>query len=187
MAAPNETAMKQGNDQSVGLLHTTGGILREAGLILLTAVAIGILVNQFRSHWRTAPLPPPVAVSDSAVLSGPKMIDLDTAVQWFENASAIFIDARDRYDFAANHVPGAIHLNVQETDIWMMDIYRSLPQDGWIIAYGDNVADENARLLAERLTEMGFRNVYYLASGWQGWMARGLPVNDAIGTRSVFE
>ncbi|MFH1981439.1 MAG: rhodanese-like domain-containing protein [Pseudomonadota bacterium] len=156
-------------------------ILCEAGLILLAAVIAGILANHFYSDGiAVPPQPSPVATRAPAVLSSPKMIDVETASQWFDNGSAIFIDARDKYGFAENHVPGAIHLDVLDADTWMMDIYRRLPQDGRIITYSEGDTDESALRLAERLSEIGFKNVYCLDNGWQGWLDRGLPVSDAL-------
>lgn len=156
-------------------------ILRQAGLILLAAVVAGLLANQFRSAGiPVSPLQPPPATGDTVGLPIPKMIDVDTASRWFNDGSAIFIDARDKYGFADNHVPGAINLDALEADTWMMDIYRRLPQDGRIITYSDGDTDERALLLAARLVEIGFKSVYYLDNGWQGWLDRGLPVSDTL-------
>ena len=156
-------------------------ILRQAGLILLAAVVAGLLANQFRNDGiRVTPVQPPPVASDTGALPNPKMIDVDTAARWFNDGSAIFIDARDKYGFADNHVPGAINLDALEADTWMMDIYSRLPQDGRIITYSDGDTDERALLLAARLTEIGFKSVYYLDNGWLGWLDRGLPVSDTL-------
>lgn len=159
-------------------------ILREAALIILAAIVAAAVAHYFRSGSNGAPAP--VAVSDTSALSGPKMIDVHTASLWFDNNSAVFIDVRDKYDYAAGHVPGAITIDAGDPDAWMMDVYHSLPQDGWIVTYGDDNSEADARLMAERLSEMGFLHVYYLADGWRQWLARGLPVNDTINLKSDF-
>jgi len=168
----------------IRVLNAGVRFLREAGLILLAAIVAGAVSHYFRSG--DAGDPAPVAVSDTAVLSGPKMIDIQTAATWFDNNSAVFIDVRNKYDYAAGHMPGAITLDAKDPDAWMMDVYHSLPQDGWVVTYGDDDSEADARLLADRLSEMGFHHVYYLADGWQQWLAQGLPINDTINLKSDF-
>lgn len=154
-------------------------IVREACLILVVAAVGGGLVHQMRDPVTDDPAAP-VAVSETEMLTGPKMVDLDTAVQWFDGGTVLFIDARDKYAYAEGHVPGALHLDPAETDTWMIDIYQRLPPDAWVVTYADADGDVHARLLAERLHEIGFANVYYLARGWPAWIDRGLPVSDTI-------
>ncbi len=166
------------------VLHAGVRFLREAGLIILVAIVAGAVSHHYRGD-KAGP-PPSVAVSDTEVLTGPKMIDVHTAAAWFDTNSAVFIDVRNKYDYARDHVPGAITLDARDPDAWMMDVYHSLPQDGWIVTYGDEDSEADAHRLAERLSEMGFHHVYYLANGWQQWLALGLPVNDTINLKSDF-
>ena len=84
----------------------------------------------------------------------------------------ILVDVREESEYAADHLPGAIHLGkgVIERDI------------------EDRVPDHNAALVlycgggfrsalaADNLQKMGYRNVISMDGGWRGWTESGFPV-----------
>jgi hydroxyacylglutathione hydrolase len=86
------------------------------------------------------------------------------------------VDARDRADFAAGHVPGSIHIELGP----MFGSYL-----GWVIPFGDPVAlvlpPEGGREAATQLARVGYDDVRgHLDGGIDSWMGAGRPVSSFL-------
>jgi rhodanese-related sulfurtransferase len=81
------------------------------------------------------------------------------------------IDVREESEFAAGHLPGAVHLGkgVIERDI---ESRFPDPETELVLYCGGGY---RSALAADSLQKMGYQNVHSLAGGWSRWTAAGYP------------
>ncbi len=84
----------------------------------------------------------------------------------------LLIDVREESEWAAGHVPGAVHLG---KGILERDVEQRVPDvDAEIILYCGG--GFRSALAADNLLKMGYRNVLSMDGGMRGWREKGLPV-----------
>jgi rhodanese-related sulfurtransferase len=88
-------------------------------------------------------------------------------------------DVRAAEAYLAGHIPGARQLPHHDVVRWVPQSADSL--DTLVLVDADGAAFGPAREVAHELFHRWFRNVRYLAGGFAGWAAKGLPV-EAGGT-----
>ena len=83
----------------------------------------------------------------------------------------IIIDVREESEFAAGHIPGAIHLSkgIIERDIEAKFPDKSTP----LILYCGG--GYRSALAADSLQKMGYVNVLSMEGGWREWREKSLP------------
>ena len=82
------------------------------------------------------------------------------------------IDVREDHEWAAGHIPGAIHLS---RVIIERDIEEKLPnREAEILLYCGG--GYRSALVADNLQKMGYKNVVSVDGGWRGWIGAGFPV-----------
>ena len=86
----------------------------------------------------------------------------------------VLVDALAPITFAASHLPGAINL----TPGWVDDrARRRIPDlDTEIVVYCQGSGCESSVDVANRLIELGYRNVRHYADGKREWTEAGLPL-----------
>jgi len=89
-----------------------------------------------------------------------------------EDKSFTLIDVREESEFAAGHIPGAIHLSkgVIERDI---ESAISELNEHLVLYCGGGY---RSAIAAESLVAMGYTNVTSMDGGWRGWLDAGQPV-----------
>src|SRR5436190_14079455 len=89
----------------------------------------------------------------------------------------VLVDALSPMSFAASHLPGAINL----TPGWVDDrARRRIPHpDTEIVVYCLGEDCDSSIKVANRLAELGYRNVRHYAAGMNDWAAAGLPLEGA--------
>ena len=116
--------------------------------------------------------------SKAATISESQKISELTPAQLREMVSAkrvhIF-DANPRDIFEKNHVPAAVHVEYDQVT------QTVLPEDksAAVVFYCMNERCGASPVAARRASELGWRNVYLMPAGIQGWIAAGLPVETA--------
>lgn len=105
-----------------------------------------------------------------------KAIAFEAAVDHFQSGTAIFADARPLGAFEAGHIKGALHLDPSEFDQWSDRVFVYASAESTLIAYCEGSQCLLSRELAEKLTWLGFENVYYLKDGWGLWKEHRLPM-----------
>jgi len=82
------------------------------------------------------------------------------------------IDVREDHEWPSGHIPTAIHMS---KGIIERDIEKEISSpDAQIVVYCSG--GFRCALVADALQHMGYRNVYSLESGLQGWVNAGFRV-----------
>ncbi len=154
--------------------------IREAILVLMAAVilaGVGYVV-----HPNTIAIGPggPDGDGGGGESGAVRMITLEDARRHFEQGTALFADARPEGAFRSGHIQGAMHLNPDEFDGWSGDFFSKIPPEQVIITYCDGERCALSLELAEKLTWMGYENVYCLKDGWSKWNHHHLPIDQHI-------
>ena len=85
--------------------------------------------------------------------------------------SFVLVDVREESEYAAGHLPGAIHIGkgVIERDIEVKVPDASTPL---VLYCGGGF---RSVLAADMIQKMGYTNVISMDGGWTGWTKAGLP------------
>jgi rhodanese-related sulfurtransferase len=82
------------------------------------------------------------------------------------------IDVREESEYAAAHIPGALHLS---KGILERDIEKKVPDhDAPIVLYCGG--GFRSALAADNIQKMGYTNVLSMDGGWTAWKKSGNPV-----------
>jgi rhodanese-related sulfurtransferase len=86
--------------------------------------------------------------------------------------SFVIVDVREESEFAAGHVPGALHLG---KGVIERDIETKIPDPATPLVLYCGGGFRSA-LAADNLQHMGYTNVISMDGGWRAYTDRGLPV-----------
>jgi rhodanese-related sulfurtransferase len=134
-----------------------GALVRQASLILLAALIPASLTAAFhprRPVW-----------SEETLAPGEEM--LPTVLAW--GADVLWVDARSADDYEAEHVPGAISLNLENWNQLFPKFLDSWTREKKVVVYCSAATCELSREVAERLRKNGLSSVYVLKGGWEAW------------------
>jgi rhodanese-related sulfurtransferase len=84
----------------------------------------------------------------------------------------LLLDVRDESEFAADHLPGAIHLSKGTIE---RDIEARVPDTATPIVLYCGGGYRSA-LAADNLQKMGYTNVLSMGGGIRGWREKGFPL-----------
>ena len=89
-------------------------------------------------------------------------------------ADFVLVDALSPMSFAAMHLPGAINL----TPGWVDErARRRIPDlDTEVVVYCLGPDCDSSVKVANRLVELGYRNIRHYTDGMDGWRDAGLPL-----------
>lgn len=145
-------------------------LVRDTLLLLLLGAALGLGVNALRSDglplgedWQVVRL---VRQAGHAV----RPIGLDEARRLHDHG-ALFIDAREDWEFQEGRIPGAASLPLEDVDNATAPDAGGIP----VIVYCGSKDCGKAEILARDLAKRGL-DVRYLPEGIQGWLMHGGPV-----------
>ena len=102
-------------------------------------------------------------------------IDRDSLRERIESgADFVLVDALPPMAYAMSHLPGAINI----TPDWIDDrARRRIPDlDTEVVVYCADAGCDSSASVANRLIELGYRNVRHYAEGKRDWVGAGLPV-----------
>ena len=134
--------------------------LRQASLILLAALIPAGLTAAF--HPRRA------AWAQATLLPGE--VELQTVLAW--GSDVLWTDARSSKDYEAEHVPGAILLNLEVWDQLFPQFLDQWNSEKKVVVYCSSTACELSHEVAKRLQADGISPVYVLKGGWEAWKSR---------------
>jgi rhodanese-related sulfurtransferase len=90
-----------------------------------------------------------------------------------EQPNALLIDVREKEEWLAGHIAGAIHLSRGIIEFQIQDQAPDLNTPIILCDYRGRRSD----LVADNLQKMGYNNVMTVAGGLEAWSAAGLPVH----------
>jgi rhodanese-related sulfurtransferase len=136
------------------------GVLRQALFILLVALIPASLTAAF--HPRRPPW------SQEKLAPGEEM--LSTVLAWRENV--LWVDARSTEEYEAEHIPGALLLNLENWDELFPKFLDQWAPDQRVVVYCSASTCELSRDVAERLRKNSVSPVFVLKGGWEAWKTR---------------
>jgi rhodanese-related sulfurtransferase len=95
---------------------------------------------------------------------------LPTVLAWGE--SVLWVDARSADEYRADHVPGAISLNLEGWDELLPNFLDQWSPDKKVVVYCSAATCELSHEVAERLRKNGITSVFVLKGGWEAWKTR---------------
>lgn len=81
------------------------------------------------------------------------------------------VDVREESEFAAGHLPGAVHLG---KGVIERDIEKTIPDPATPLVLYCGGGFRSA-LAADAVQKMGYTNVVSMDGGWTGWTGKGYP------------
>lgn len=85
----------------------------------------------------------------------------------------LWIDARNKTEYAKDHIPDAVNLNEDAWEELLPSLLSIYSPDKTLVVYCDSDQCDASRQAAKRLRdEVGLQNVFILKGGWQAWLAR---------------
>jgi rhodanese-related sulfurtransferase len=148
-----------------------GRYLLEVALVVCLGAAAGVIVNGLRADGLPYDLPGSVLHTESGV----RAIFLSEAHRRYEKADYIFVDAREREEFRAGHIEGALSLPMAEFTTLYPELQNwTAGQPLIVYGSGENLLAPDG--LAGLLRERGEKNLLLFVSGIEGWRTRGFPV-----------
>lgn len=100
-------------------------------------------------------------------------VPLDAAEAAIRDAD-VLIDVREESEFAAGHLPGAIHASRGMLEFKLSSNPALQSRDLKVVLYCKTSG--RAALAARAMHDMGYLNVQSLAGGFDAWKAAGKPV-----------
>ena len=88
--------------------------------------------------------------------------------------ASVLVDVREADEFAAGHLPGAVHISRGMLEFRFSGMPALQARDIKIVLYCKTSG--RAALAGAALQEMGYLNVQNLAGGFDAWVAAGKPV-----------
>jgi rhodanese-related sulfurtransferase len=86
----------------------------------------------------------------------------------------VLLDVREADEFAAGHLPGALHVSRGLLEFKLSGTPALTPRDLKVVLYCKTSG--RAALAATVMQEMGYLDVLSIAGGFDAWMAAGKPI-----------
>ena len=140
----------------------------QVGGLVMTSLVIGLVFHSVTQGGFLV-YPEGVISTQRAHASDflPRM-GLETAKQWHEKG-VLFVDARQKRDFEAGHVKGAINIPVDANDTLRRNAVRDVSPGDPMVVYCQSVNCSFADIVAGKLRLDGFFNAAILPGGWMEW------------------
>ncbi len=100
-------------------------------------------------------------------------IDVNKVMELLKN-NALLIDVRSKESYVKEHIKGAINIPVNEIENRLNEI----PKDRPVVVYCTNVNCTASLSAAQKLTSLGYSNVYRFVGGLQEWKSANLPTES---------
>lgn len=153
--------------------------IRQTGVIVLAAVALGLGVNSLRPDRMPLVADWSMEAQLAAAKPGDAMvISLEEAQAIFDSPGVVFVDARPEKFYRMGHIKGARGLPWDDFDMRFEEVMGEVPRETLAIAYCDGEQCSLSKDLALALLGKGFADVRVLLNGWSVWNEAGLPTES---------
>ncbi len=103
----------------------------------------------------------------------------EIAKKYFDDGTAVFLDARSPDDYRKGHIKGAISVPVGEFDSAVSELKSKYHSDTFFITYCSGRYCEDSHVLAQKLFEQGYFEVSVFIDGLPAWESMGYPIEDS--------
>lgn len=103
-------------------------------------------------------------------------ITRDDVAAGIDRANIIVVEALPRMYYDDAHLPGALNLPHNEVDALAPELLPD--KEATVVVYCANTACQNSTIAADRLTGLGYRNVFDYKDGKEDWIQAGLPTES---------
>jgi rhodanese-related sulfurtransferase len=132
--------------------------LRQLAGLLLLALVPAMVSGAIQFKWNGSP-----ATGDEIPLSAVRAL----------GKQVLWVDARPREKFEAEHVPGAVLLNDDEWDRLVPAFLDAWEPEKTVVVYCDSSSCDASHAVADRLRdELKLERVKVLKGGWDAWLQK---------------
>jgi len=150
-------------------------ILKQTLFIVFSALAMGILFNLI---FATGINPFGSFTGDIDISKDHRaIVNFNDVVTAFENGDAVFIDARDKKNYLAGHIPRALNAPYFYMERAYGLIADKIRLSDALIFYGSDEKDIAPLRSADYYQNYNFQNIRILYGGLAKWKAAGLPLD----------
>jgi rhodanese-related sulfurtransferase len=158
--------------------------LKEATLILVLSLVLGFTINALRPGV-LAIIPVHTQLKEAgAPILRPRIYSADDCLPLLQTGKAVFLDAREAALYKMGHLPGALHVPKEKAEQYLPQLIELERSGKVLIAYCDGQGCMKAEELVKILQGKGVRAPGLFSVGWQGWMEKGLPIEEGAGNGS---
>jgi rhodanese-related sulfurtransferase len=152
------------------------GAVHEAAILFVVACILGLGYNAIRGSGVFGSTSAAPAQLSGTADASPTFITYEEAATIYASGNALFVDARNEYDYKLGHIKGAINIPIKEFEnrLSLLGTYR---KDSQLVAYCDGVECGSSIDLGKRLTGAGFSNVKIFFGGWSDWKMHDQPID----------
>ena len=149
--------------------HNLRRCLLEAVGVLAVGTGLGLGYHALSPSSLSLTRPTPLKELD------PRYLTPEETRAAYDGGKTIFIDARDPAEFAKGRVEGALNLPAATFATSYPETARLLPRETPVVVYCGSSDCAQARALADRLAEAGYRELKIFHGGWRVWTENGWP------------
>jgi rhodanese-related sulfurtransferase len=158
--------------------------LKEAALILVLSLVLAFAINALRPGGLAIMSVHAQPKEAGAPMINPRIYSADDCLQLLQADKAVFLDAREAALYKLGHLPGALHVPKEKADQYLPQLIGLERGGKVLIAYCDGQGCMKAEELMKILQGKGVRAPGLFSDGWQGWMEKGLPIDEGAGNGS---
>jgi rhodanese-related sulfurtransferase len=152
--------------------------LKEAAVILVLTLVLAFAINALRPGGLSI-IPVPTQMKGAgAPVTNPRIYSADDCLQLLQAGKAVFLDAREADLYRMGHLPGALHMPKDMVDQSLERLREMERGNKILITYCDGQGCQKAEELLRALQGRGIRALGLFADGWEGWMEKGLPIDE---------
>jgi hypothetical protein len=141
--------------------------VRDAGITLLIAAAVGLSVNFARPHGIPFIQKPPYQILVPCPEGSGEAPAIAADAAEIRDARTLLVDARSAAEHAKGPLPGAIHLPFDYLDPAPPAQVRKIASSGAarVVVFGEGGDPDVGEQLARELAGAGIRNIFFVAGG----------------------
>jgi len=152
---------------------------KNIALIIIVSLLSGFVFNLYKNQFllnfnvsKTERQQNNLPIDKSKVI---RLINSSEAKDFFNKNDAIFVDARDPWEFSDSHILNAI--NIPEYNFNPNNpILNALNKDAIYITYCSATDCDLSRRLSTKLKLIGFKNVLVFSEGFEKWVELRYPI-----------